>query len=202
MAPPSRREGWGPRRAEAPGVSVARNPTADRFLCIPGILWLLAHAAGTGGPAGRVGDSGLAVVVLTVGTIVFVAAHISLKHSPLVSNTRGRDVVAFCAAALSVIGLIGTSPGRFASAPPELDARSFPYTAIGIAFLLVVLLLVVARLSRRLMRLAADLRSAAFFESKIKSNRNRRSHGDGDDCGVRAEGLARIRRIQDRNGKS
>lgn len=157
-----------------------------------------------GASAFSTSDAVAVVAFLTVGVIVFVVAHASLRRTPLFGGVA-RTIVAACTAAMSLIGLTRTPPwpgesptggsGRVAS--PEVEGILLGYSALGLTLILLLLLLLILRMARRITGWWSGLRGAGGRATQIKSNRRKPRARNGT-CGrARTDRLARINRAPD-----
>lgn len=98
---------------------------------------------------GSLSDAAVVVVLIAMFAIVLIVAHRALKEMPLFGD-GGSWIVAFCTAALSVLGLLrflgpqenGVRTDRTTTAPGGMiDFIVLPYAALAIAILLMLLLL-------------------------------------------------------------
>jgi hypothetical protein len=102
-----------------------------------------------GTSVGSLSGAGVTVVLITMFVIVLVIAHRALREMPLFGD-GGSWIVAFCTAALSVLGFLrflgpqehGARTDRTTTAPDGMiDFILLPYAALAIAILLMLLLL-------------------------------------------------------------
>jgi amino acid transporter len=102
---------------------------------------------------GSLPDAAVMIVLITIFAIVLVVAHRALKEMPLFGD-GGSWIVAFCTAALSVLGLLrflgaqedgARADSRPAAPDGVIDFILLPYATLAIAILFVLLLLALGK---------------------------------------------------------
>ena len=88
------------------------------------------------------------IVLIVLGTLVFVGTLISLRSAPLF-QPRDRVVVAFCTSILSVIGLSRFPESNVPEANGVISGILILYAALAVAMFILLLLLLLRRWSSR-----------------------------------------------------